>query len=386
MKIATAPWIPQSSQTRAVALEVLLYGPISRTEIARRLDLSPGSLTRLSTPLIKSGLLVEIESEDRSDSKTGRPSRPLDVVAGSRHFIGMKLTGEDVTAVVTDLRANVVAKGYRRLPSQTPEAVVAQITELARELADQVEEITALGIGIGGLVNDKSEVLSAPFLNWENIPLGAMVERATSIPTAINNDVIAFTEAEHWFGAASGLSNFAVITLGVGIGFGLVIHNQIVVDQDYGLGLVGHWPIDPFGPLCPSGHKGCARTVLTQSAIIQAVKSTLNRDFSYEEILQMATSGEPVARRVIDDAGRGLGKLMAAVANLNSPELIILGGEGVGLVGVASEAVQEGIREHRDPRAKKIRLVTTSGDNTEWCRGAAVLAIQEYVLGRHYSN
>jgi len=152
LKIATAPWIPQSSQIRAVALKVLLYGPISRTEIARRLDLSPGSLTRLSTPLIKSGLLVEIESEDRSDSKTGRPSRPLDVVAGSRHFIGMKLTGADVTAVVTDLRANVVAKGYRRLPSQTPEAVVAQITELARELADQVEEITALGIGIGALL------------------------------------------------------------------------------------------------------------------------------------------------------------------------------------------------------------------------------------------
>ena len=384
MKIAAPPWIPQSAQTRAVALEVLLYGPISRTEIARRLDLSPGSLTRLSTPLIESGLLVEIESEDRSDSKTGRPSRPLDVVAGSRHFIGMKLTGEDVTAVVTDLKANVVAKGYRRLPSQTPEAVVDQITALARELADQVEAITALGIGIGGLANDKSEVLSSPFLNWENIPLGAMVEKSTGIPTVINNDVIAFTEAEHWFGAASGLSNFAVITLGVGIGFGLVIHNQIVVDEDYGLGLVGHWPIDPFGPLCPSGHKGCARTVLTQSAIIQAVKSTLEREFSYEEILQMATSGEPVARRVIDDAGRGLGKLMAAIANLNSPELIILGGEGVGLVEVASESIQEGIKENRDPRAKQIRFVTTSGDNTEWCRGAAVLAIQEYVLGNPY--
>ena len=223
-------------------------------------------------------------------------------------------------------------------------------------------------------------------MNWENIPLGAMVERATSIPTAINNDVIAFTEGEHWFGAASGLSNFAIITLGVGIGFGLVIHNQIVVDQDYGLGLVGHWPIDPFGPLCPSGHKGCARTILTQSAIIQAVKTTRDREFSYEEILQMAAIGEPVSRRVVNDAGQGLGKLIAGVANLTSPELIIFGGEGVGLVEVASEAVQEGIREHRDPRAKKIRLVTTLGDNTEWCRGAAVLAIQEYVLGRHYSN
>lgn len=384
LKIAAPPWIPQSAQTRAVALEVLLHGPISRIDIARRLDLSPGSLTRLSTPLIESGLLVEINSEDRPDSKTGRPSKPLDVVARSRHFIGMKVTGEDVTAVVTDLRANVVGQGYRRLTSQVPAAVADQIAALASELAEQVDEITALGIGIGGLVNDKSEVLSAPFLDWQNVPLGSMVESLTGIPTVINNDVIAFTEAEHWFGAASGLSRFAVITLGVGVGFGLVIHNQIVVDEDYGLGLVGHWPIDPFGPLCPSGHKGCARTVLTQGAIIQAVENTLNRKLGYEEILHMATSGEPVARRVVDDAGRGLGKLIAAVANLTSPELIILGGEGVGLVETASASIQEGIREHRDPRAKTISFVTTSGDNTEWCRGAAVLAIQEYVLGRPY--
>jgi predicted NBD/HSP70 family sugar kinase len=329
---------------------------------------------------------VEIDSDERGDTKTGRPSKPLDVVAGSRHFIGMKLTGDDVTAVVTDLKANVVAKGHRRLISQTPEAVVVQIASLASEMAEYADEITALGIGIGGLVNNKSEVLNAPFLGWETVALGSMVETQTGIPTVVNNDVIAFTEAEHWFGAASGISKFAVITLGVGVGFGLVIHNQIVIDDDYGLGLVGHWPIDPFGPLCPSGHKGCARTMLTQSAIIQAVKTTLDREFSYEDILQMAANGEPVSRRVVNDAGQGLGKLIAGVANLTSPELIILGGEGVGLVEVASEAVQEGIREHRDPRAKKIRLVTTLGDNTEWCRGAAVLAIQQYVLGSPYSS
>lgn len=294
----------------------------------------------------------------------------------------MKVTGEDVTAVVTDLRANVVAQSYRKLTSQVPDMVVVQIAELARELAERVDEITALGIGIGGLVNDKSEVLSAPFLGWQDVPLGSMVEGMTGIPTVVKNDVIAFTEAEHWFGAASGLSRFAVITLGIGVGFGLVIHNQIVMDADYGLGLVGHWPIDPFGPLCPSGHKGCARMVLTQGAIVQAVENAINRNVNYEEILQMARSDEPVARRVIDDAGRGLGKLIAAVANLTSPELIILGGEGVGLVEVAAASIQEGIKEQRDPKAKKINFVTTSGDNMEWCRGAAVLAIQEYVLGR----
>jgi predicted NBD/HSP70 family sugar kinase len=380
VRIATPPWTPESGVTQSVALQVLLNGPISRTEIARRLDLSPGSLTRLSTPLIESGLLIEVE--ERADGRAGRPSRPLDIVADSQHFIGMKLTGDQVVGVTTDLRANVSATASAQLSSREPDAVAKVIGHLAKELAEQVPSVTALGVGIGGLVDDHTVVTSAPFLGWSNVLLGSMLENLTGIPTVIENDVTAFTELEHWFGAGRGLDRFAVVTLGVGVGYGLVIHDDIVVDSDSGIGLVGHWPLDPFGPLCPSGHRGCARSVLTQEAISGAVSTVLNRQVSYEEALTLAEEGEPAAKRVVDDAGRGLGRLLAAIANLTSPERIILGGEGVRLVDVAADAIHEGIRADRDPRARKLDLVTTPGDNTEWCRGAAVIAIQRYVLGR----
>jgi predicted NBD/HSP70 family sugar kinase len=380
VRIATPPWTPESGVTQSVALEVLLNGPISRSEIARRLDLSPGSLTRLSTPLIDSGLLIEVE--ERTDGRAGRPSRPLDVVVDSQHFIGMKLTGDQVVGVTTDLRANVLASASVSLSSRDPDAVAKVISELAKELAEHVPSVTALGVGIGGLVDDHTVVTSAPFLGWSSVPLGSMLENLTGIPSVIENDVIAFTELEHWFGAGRGLDRFAVLTLGVGVGYGLVIHDDIVVDSDSGIGLVGHWPLDPFGPLCPSGHRGCARSVLTQEAISGAVSTVLNRQVSYEEALTLAEEGEPAAKRVVDDAGRGLGRMLAAIANLTSPERIILGGEGVRLVDVAADAIQEGIRADRDPRARRLDLVTTPGDNTEWCRGAAVIAIQRYVLGR----
>ena len=380
MRIATPPWTPESGVTRSVALEVLLNGPISRTDIARRLALSPGSLTRLTSPMIKSGLLIELE--ERTDGKAGRPSRPLDVVVNSQHFIGMKLTGDLVVGVSTDLRANVLARASAPLSSREPDAVARVIHNLAKELAEHVPSVTALGLGIGGLVDGQSVVTSAPFLGWSNVPLGSMLENLTGIPTVIENDVIAFTELEHWFGAGRGLDRLAVLTLGVGVGYGLVIHDDIVRDSDSGIGLVGHWPLDPLGPLCPSGHRGCARSLLTQEAISSAVSTVLNRQVTYEEALDLAEEGEPAARRVVNDAGRGLGRLLAAIANLTAPERIILGGEGVHLVDVAADAIQEGIRGDRDSRARKIDLVTTPGDNTEWCRGAAVIAIQRYVLGR----
>lgn len=383
MRIATPPWTPDSGQGRAVALEVLIHGPISRSAIARRLDLSPGSLTRLSTPLIKAGLLVEIEAGERTDGRTGRPSTPLDVVPQSRHFIGMKLTGGEILGATTDLRANVLSTASRSLSSREPHEVAAAIAALAKELAEELPAVTALGLGIGGLVRNYTDIVSAPFLGWTDVPLGAMLEELTGIPTVVENDVVAFTEYEHWFGAGRDLDRFAVITLGVGIGYGSVIHNEIVVSEDSGIGLVGHWPLDPLGPLCPSGHRGCARSLLTQSAITSALSSTLQRDVSYAEVLELAAAGRPAARKVVDDAGRGLGRLLAAIANLTVPKAIILGGEGVGLVNVAAAAIEDGMKFDRDPRASQIPLITTSGDNTEWCRGAAVIAIQRYVLGTH---
>jgi predicted NBD/HSP70 family sugar kinase len=383
MRIATPLWTPDIGASRSVALQVLINGPISRSDIARKLDLSAGSLTRLSTPLIESGLLVEVE--EKTDGRAGRPSKPLDIVPESQHFIGMKLTADAVLGVLTDLRANILTSRSVELATRDPESVVALIANVASELASSVTSVTALGLGIGALVSEHSIVRSAPFLGWSDVPLGAMLESATGLPTVIENDVVAFTESEHWFGAGRGLTGFAVLTLGAGIGYGLVAHDDIVLDEDSGIGLVGHWPLDPYGPLCPAGHRGCARSVLTQSAVASAVSAALDRPVSYDEALDLAAVGEPVARRVVDDAGRGLGRMIAAIANLTAPERVVLGGEGVRLVEVAADAIQEGISADRDPRARAIDIVTTPGDNSEWCRGAAVIAIQRYVLGKRSS-
>ncbi|HEY4269739.1 MAG TPA: ROK family transcriptional regulator [Galbitalea sp.] len=379
MRITTQPWTPDTGASRSVALEVLINGPLSRSDIARKLDLSPGSLTRLSTPLIESGLLVEVE--EKTDGRAGRPSRPLDIVPESQHFIGMKLTADDVLGVLTDLRAGVIVSHSVKLTSRKPEDVIAVLADVVRKLSASAPSVTAIGVGMGALIDDHSVVRTAPFLEWQVVPLGSMLEAATGIPTVIENDVVAFTESEHWFGAGRGLDRFAVLTLGAGIGYGVVIHDDIVVDEDSGIGLVGHWPLDPFGPLCPAGHRGCARSVLTMSAISSAVSAARGRTVGYDEALDLAASGEPAARRVVDDAGRGLGRMIAAVANLTAPELVVLGGEGVRLAEVAAAAIEDGIAADRDARAKKIPLVATSGDNTEWCRGAAVIAIQRFVLG-----
>ncbi|AUZ36032.1 hypothetical protein C3B78_17330 [Arthrobacter sp. PGP41] len=148
-----------------------------------------------------------------------------------------------------------------------------------------------------------------------------------------------------------------------------------------GIGRVGHWPLDPTGPLCFAGHRGCATSVLNSDSIARHVSNALGREVDYEGALDLAIQGDPVARRVVDDAGRGLGRLIAAICNLTMPQRIIIAGEGVRLAAVARPALDAGIALDRDPRATTPPIVLASKDNVQWCRGAAVLAIQAFVHG-----
>ncbi len=379
MQLAPAPWVPRSGAYRAVALEVLINGPISRSEIARKLDLSQGSLTRLSTPLWRPGCWWR----RARTAPPGRGRGPWTWSAVSRHFVGVKLTGTDAMAVVTDLRANIVAFDRIALVSTEPARVVEQIAAIGRRARRRSAQRHRARRRPRWIGRGLHVVRRAPFLDWTDVPLGPMLAAATGLPTVIENDVVALTEAEHWFGSGRGLDRFAVLTVGAGVGYGAVINGATVLSPDSGIGLVGHWPLDESGPLCPQGHRGCAQAMLATPGIVGAIASVLGRSVGYDECLDLAAAGHPAARRVVDDAGRGLGRLIAAVANLTVPQLVILGGEGVRLADVAADAVGEGIRRDRDPLASDVEYTVNHTDEPQWCRGAAVIAIQTYVLGAH---
>ncbi|MCX4705732.1 ROK family transcriptional regulator [Streptomyces sp. NBC_01373] len=382
MTAGAASWLPLSSGERSVAIEVLVHGPLSRTELARRLDLSAGSLTRLTKPLIESGLLVEVpEAGTPAEVRQGRPSQPLDVVAESRSFLGFKITDDMVYGVVTTLRSDIVARHDRPLTTHDPARVADLLTEMTDELTRSHPRIAGVGIGVGGLVQDRAVVGESPFLHWREVPLAALVEERTGLPVVVENDVAALVEAESWFGAGRGLDRFVVLTIGAGIGYGLVLGGKRVpyAEEDRGFGR--HWIVNPNGPLTPDGERGSAVSLLTIGNIRYQVQAATGRDHTYEEILALAAAGEPMPTRVIDESARALGTLVAQIANFAMPQKILLAGEGVGLMDVAGKTVEDTVRAHRHPLAAPIDLETKVSDFHDWARGAAVLAIQVLVLG-----
>ncbi|MFJ9539608.1 ROK family protein [Streptomyces sp. NPDC101225] len=382
MTTAAASWLPLSPGERSVAIEVLVNGPLSRTALARRLDLSAGSLTRLTKPLIESGLLIEVaEAGVPAEVRQGRPSQPLDVVAESRSFIGFKITEDMVYGVVTTLRSDIVARDDRPLETHDPAEVADVLSEMTAELARAHPCLAGIGIGVGGMVEDRSVVKESPFLHWRDVPLGELVEERTGLPVVVENDVAALVEAETWFGAGRGLDRFVVLTIGAGIGYGLVLGGRRVpcAEEDRGFGR--HWIIDPSGPLTPDGERGSAVSLLTVPSIRYQIRAATGRDCTYEEILGLASAGGPMHARVVGEAARALGTLLAQIANFVMPQKILLAGEGVGLMDVAGDTVREAAAAQRHPLAAPVPLETKVSDFHDWARGAAVLAIQVLVLG-----
>ncbi|UVS79486.1 ROK family transcriptional regulator [Actinokineospora sp. UTMC 2448] len=375
---AASPWAPLLPSARRVTLEVLLHGPLARSELADRLGLSTASLTRLTKPLMDAGLLREADTPSLRGG--GRPLQPLDVDPDVQRFIGIKLAGFRAYGVLTNLRADILGSAAVEITDQSPDAVVARIAELVAELDDRARPVAAIGIGIGGVVRDFSRVQRAVFLHWGEIDLGAAVTAATDRPTVVSNDVDALLEAEHWFGDGRDVESFAVLTIGAGVGGGLVIHDRLVSGPDSGLGLLGHFPVDPLGPACPEGHRGCVKALLTTDAIQSQAALTLDRPVTYDEVLDLAEAGNAVADQIVGRAAHAFGTLIAAVANIAQPERIILTGEGIRLAQVAEARVRAAIAQSRHAEASPIDLRFINDDPTLWARGAAAVAIQRTVL------
>ncbi|MEU4448701.1 ROK family transcriptional regulator [Actinosynnema sp. NPDC050801] len=368
---ATSSWPDLSEVARDVLLEVLIHGPLSRAEIAHRLRLSRPTLTRVTRVLVRGGLLVE-GAAAKPRSSAGRPAEMLHVRGAAHHFLGVKLTAERLFATVTDLTATPVETTDEALRSHEPDQVVAQIAEVAATFPG----ITGIGVALGGIVLD-GLVARHEFLHWTDVPLKAAVSRATGLPTAVDNDVQALTTAQHWFGPGAGLRSMAVITVGAGVGTGLIV-NGALVEGSHGLPPhFSHTLVGRDGPQCGCGRRGCISSFLMTHVMLRR----LSGHPTYAEALDRVRAGDPQARQVFDEAGYALGVLIGTVANVTDPQKVLLTGDGLPLYEIASRHVHDGIGDTYEDDPDLLELDVQPFDFSEWARSGAVLAIKATITG-----
>jgi predicted NBD/HSP70 family sugar kinase len=367
-----------ADSVRVTLTEVIIHGPLARAELARRLSLSPPSLTKIARPLLDIGYIRERPAA--LGGSMGRPSLPLEVVPERAFFIGMKLTSDALFTVLVDLSSAVRVELFSPLINTEVNYVIDEIADVVISLAAQYSGIAGIGIGLAGKNQPTdTNVHYSQFLGWDNVPLATLVEERVGLPVVLANDVRALAAAEHWFGAATDVSHFALITAGAGIGCAIVLHDRVIQGVRGSAGSLTHFPIDDRGPLCPLGHRGCASAFATSQAITQAIGTALGRTgMSLAEAADLARSGHPLAMRVFNDAGRTVGTLVGHLNNILDVDLIILSGEADAIFELAAEPISAAISQTCEAPIQAQIVVRPLGFST-WARGAAVVAIQRHI-------
>lgn len=364
--------------TRALIFaEVLTAGPLSRTDVARRLGLSQSTVTKAVNPLIEMGYLIE--AGDRS-SGSGRPQRLVKVSRDRHAVIGVKLAPTQVTGVLTDLEATVLTRFERTMEvGYSPEAGLAAATAVIYELlAAQPgarERLLGVGVGLGGHVDTaRGRCVRSGILGWDDVDIAQPLSAALGMPTLVSNNVNALVVAEHWFGSGRDSDCFAVVTVGPGVGCGLLLGGELHHGISGQAGELGHTPLQPDGPLCTCGNRGCLEAAASDAAILAQIPGCA----SIEEARRLARGGSPTAVAAFAAMGEALGRGLAVLCNLLNLEKIVLTGEGAVAYDLFGPACEESWRRHSfSTTARDCTLVVDTADDDLWARGAACLVIRE---------
>jgi predicted NBD/HSP70 family sugar kinase len=297
--------------------------------------------------------------------------------------VGIKLMENHVVGALTDLNAAVLVKSTVDMANKQPDAVVDELVNLVNQLIAKSgirkKQLLGVGIGLAGVVDSSQGILrQSPFFGWKNIPLKDLVQTRLHVPVYLENDVNTLTLGERWLGSGIPEDNFIVVTIGRGIGMGMVLDGQIYRGKSGGAGEFGHIVVDPSGPLCNCGKRGCLETFVSDRALLTAAKEKGLQSDDLETLASLAQEGNAQAVEILENAGRLFGRELANLVNVMDPRLILISGEGVAVGDTFFSAMRGTFRSNIMPGLAddtEIR-VATWGDDV-WARGAASVVIGE---------
>ena len=328
---------------RSILLQRLRVAPpLSRADLAAATGLNKTTVSNLIDELIADGFVREI---GRDASGGGRPGVLLELNADGGWIIGGEIGVGRMTVIVANLRAGIAWRREANFDKDSGQEVVLQrldaLLRQARQFAQRSDRrLLGVGVTVPGLVDVSSGVLVfEPNMGWRDVPLRERLAAKLQMPVFIDNDANAAALAERYFGAAQDVEDFAYVVANIGLGAGLVIGGQIFAGASGYAGEAGHTTIDPDGPVCRCGNRGCWERLASQRALIERVDVALQAgrpsritstvdggEITLQSILDAARQGDEVARGALHETGTYLGIGIANLINLLNPQLVAFGG------------------------------------------------------------
>jgi glucokinase len=317
-------------------------------------------------------------------------------VGSEGEAIGLDIGGTKINAFRVARDGTILDRAVRPTPADDEEETLATMIDLAASL--RTPDVLAVGVGAAGLVDASEGVLRfAPNLAWRNLPIAARMREALGLPCQVDNDASMAAYAEYRFGAGRGYRHLLLVTVGTGIGGGVVWDGRLFRGAHGFAAEIGHTIVEPDGPRCGCGNRGCWEQVAAGRAI-----DRLGREAASEQphsilarlaggdpravtgalVSQAAQQGDDASRTILTEVGRRLGQGIAGLVNVLDPQIVLVGGGAIQagdlLLEPARAAFLEAVEgpEYR-PR---VPIVAAGLGNDAGAVGAAALALEE--LGR----
>lgn len=376
---------------RAINRSVILNsikanGPIGRADVARATELSPATVTAITAELIDEGFVYE---KAAGDSSGGRPPILLAINPLGGYVVGIKLMEDHAIGALTDLEANILERHQLPLKNRSAENAVEVMAELVELLLTKGSvlrsKLIGVGVGLAGIVDSNHGVLrQSPYFGWRDMPVRDSLKQILDVPVFIDNDVNTFTLAERWFGSGQDIRDFLTVTIGRGVGLGIVTNGQFYRGAGGGAGEFGHIVVDSEGPLCECGKHGCLEALVSDPALVsqaQQAVAAAGLDFvvnNVVDLVQLSEKQENFAMTILRSAGEIFGQSIANLINIFNPARVLISGEGVRNGELFFNAMKTAVQEYSMPGqyADLDLRVEPWGDDI-WARGAASLVLQQ---------
>lgn len=360
-------------------------GSVSRADLSRLTGLTRSTCTVICDRMLKQGIIIETGT---IGSTGGRPPILLQINNRAGAVLGLKMMEDMIAGATVDLGGNIIHQQSISMKSELePEPYLTLFESFVSDMIERHRStyplipVLGIGIGVGGRVSSDGVLLESSVLGWSNVPLKKRLQKRFSMPVHIENDVNTFAIGEKFFGSGKSYENFLCLSVGEGIGLGIIIEGKLFAGSHNGAGELGHTRIsfDPDAPQCACGKQGCLESYASDRAVIRTYYEKTGKLLTIDAILQAARQNDVNALAVFSRMGSYLGIAVSSLINLFDPQALIIGGERTNAAQFFVDELWKHVRANTVyDLAKGVELIVLEPSNDEWIRGVAALAIREF--------
>ena len=326
-------------------------GLASRSDLARLTGLSRTTVGSLVAGLQEQGLIVEQEVNGERQFGPGRPPVLVRLNPAAGVAVGIYFDHDEVRVALADLSSTVLGEDRKDVDvdhsaTDSIDLAVRMVRLLQRSVDVDSSQIVGAGVALPGPIDHRTGKIGSAIIlpGWAGLQAQQRLAERLKLHVEVDNDANLGALAEASFGAGRGLKDIVYVRVGPGIGAGLVLDGRVHRGAAGLAGELGHVQVRPDGAVCRCGNRGCLETIAGEGALAALLRPRLGRDATVQDLLDLVTSGDLGATRVVGDAGRAIGRVLADLCNALNPEAIIVGGE----LSQVGEALLGGIRESVD--------------------------------------